>query len=142
MPTVVTADMLTKPPADIPSAEITDKIAYTYRRAFLRAAGAAVAAASGAPLRLVIPWKYGFRSIKSIVKIAFVEKQPLNTWRQAASKEYGFYWNVNPTVDHPRWSQATERRIGEYLKRKTQMFNGYGEQVASLYAGLDLRRDF
>jgi sulfoxide reductase catalytic subunit YedY len=76
------------------------------------------------------------------VKIAFVETQPLNTWKQAASEEYGFYSNVNPTVDHPRWSQATERRIGEYFKRKTQMFNGYGEQVASLYAGMDLRRDF
>ncbi len=96
----------------------------------------------GAPIRMVIPWKYGFKSIKSIVKIRFVEKQPLNTWQQEASNEYGFYANVNPNVDHPRWSQATERRIGEFLKRKTLMFNGYGDQVASMYAGMDLRKNF
>jgi methionine sulfoxide reductase catalytic subunit len=96
----------------------------------------------GAPIRLVIPWKYGFKSIKSIVKIRFVEKQPLNTWQLSAPTEYGFYSNVNPNVDHPRWSQATERRIGEFLKRKTLMFNGYGDQVASMYAGMDLRKNF
>jgi sulfoxide reductase catalytic subunit YedY len=96
----------------------------------------------GAPLRLAIPWKYGFKHIKSIVKIKFVEKQPLNTWQESAPNEYGFYANVNPTVDHPRWSQATERRIGEFLKRKTLMFNGYAEQVASMYTGLDLRKNY
>ena len=97
---------------------------------------------NGAPLRLAVPWKYGFKHVKSIVKIRFVEKQPLNTWQQQAPEEYGFYANVNPAVDHPRWSQATERRIGEFLKRKTLMFNGYGDQVASLYTGLDLRRNY
>jgi sulfoxide reductase catalytic subunit YedY len=96
----------------------------------------------GAPIRLVLPWKYGFKSIKSIVKIRFVEQQPTNTWKLTTPTEYGFYANVNPTVDHPRWSQASERRIGEFFKRKTLMFNGYGDQVASLYAGMDLRRDF
>jgi sulfoxide reductase catalytic subunit YedY len=96
----------------------------------------------GAPLRLAVPWKYGFKHIKSIVKVKFVEKQPLNTWQDQASNEYGFYANVNPTVDHPRWSQATERRIGEFLMRKTLMFNGYGDQVASLYNGMDLRRNY
>ncbi len=97
---------------------------------------------NGAPLRLVVPWKYGFKSIKSIVKIRLVAQQPLNTWQQTAPDEYGFYANVNPTVDHPRWSQARERRIGEFLRRPTLMFNGYGDQVASLYAGVDLRRNF
>lgn len=97
---------------------------------------------NGAPLRLVVPWKYGFKSIKSIVKIRFVEQQPVSSWTRAAPDEYGFYSNVNPEVDHPRWSQATERRIGEFLKRKTLMFNGYAEQVASLYAGMDLRKNF
>ena len=96
----------------------------------------------GAPLRLAVPWKYGFKHIKSIVKIKFVEKQPLNTWQEAAANEYGFYANVNPTVDHPRWSQATERRIGEFFRRKTLMFNGYGDQVASLYTGMDLRKNY
>jgi sulfoxide reductase catalytic subunit YedY len=96
----------------------------------------------GAPLRLAVPWKYGFKHIKSIVKVRFVEKQPLNTWQEQASNEYGFYANVNPTVDHPRWTQASERRIGEFLRRKTLMFNGYGDQVASLYTGMDLRRNF
>ena len=96
----------------------------------------------GAPIRLVVPWKYGFKSIKSIVRIRFVEKQPLNTWQQTASDEYGFYSNVNPSVDHPRWSQASERRIGEFFKRKTLMFNGYGDQVAGMYAGMDLRKNF
>ncbi len=94
----------------------------------------------GAPIRLVVPWKYGFKSIKSIVKIRFVEKQPPTTWNQMAPNEYGFYSNVNPDVDHPRWSQKTERRIGEFFKRKTLMFNGYADQVASLYAGMDLRK--
>ena len=101
---------------------------------------------NGAPLRLVVPWKYGFKSIKSIVKIRFVEKQPATTWNKASPREYGFYANVNPNVDHPRWSQAKERRIGEDSlfspKRKTLMFNGYAEQVASLYTGMDLKKYF
>jgi sulfoxide reductase catalytic subunit YedY len=96
----------------------------------------------GAPLRLVVPWKYGFKSAKAIVRIRFVEKQPTNSWNLAAPREYGFYSNVNPTVDHPRWSQATERRLGEFRKRPTLMFNGYGDQVASLYSGMDLKKDF
>ncbi len=94
----------------------------------------------GAPIRLVVPWKYGFKSIKSIVKIRLVEKQPPTTWNISAPNEYGFYSNVNPEVDHPRWSQAKERRIGEFFKRKTLLFNGYADQVAGLYAGMDLRR--
>jgi len=97
---------------------------------------------NGAPLRLVVPWKYGFKHIKSIVKIKFTEKQPMNTWQESAPQEYGFYSNVNPAVDHPRWSQASERRIGEFLRRKTLLFNGYGDQVASLYTGMDLKRNF
>lgn len=97
---------------------------------------------NGAPLRLVVPWKYGFKSIKSIVKIRFVEEQPVNTWMAAVPSEYGFYSNVNPEVSHPRWSQARERRIGEFTKRKTLMFNGYAEQVAHLYAGMDLKKYF
>jgi len=101
---------------------------------------------NGAPIRLVVPWKYGFKSAKSIVRIRFVEKQPRIAWEKAASNEYGFYSNVNPEVDHPRWSQATERRIGQdglfTPKRKTLMFNGYGDQVASLYTGMDLRKFF
>jgi len=96
----------------------------------------------GAPVRLVVPWKYGFKSIKSIVKVKFVEKEPNTTWNMANPREYGFYSNVNPTVDHPRWSQATERRLGEFFKRKTLMFNGYGDQVAKLYAGMDLRKNY
>jgi len=95
---------------------------------------------NGTPIRLVVPWKYGFKSIKSIVKIRFVEKQPRNTWQVMTPNEYGFYANVNPQVDHPRWSQGMERRIGEFFKRKTLMFNGYGDQVASLYAGMDLKK--
>ena len=94
----------------------------------------------GAPVRLVIPWKYGFKSIKSLVKIKFQSKMPPTTWNLAASNEYGFYSNVNPNVDHPRWSQATERRLGEIFKRHTLMFNGYGDQVASMYAGMDLKK--
>jgi sulfoxide reductase catalytic subunit YedY len=97
---------------------------------------------NGAPLRLIVPWKYGFKGGKSIVKIRFTESQPQTTWNIAAPDEYGFYANVNPEVDHPRWSQARERRVGELFKRKTLMFNGYGDQVASLYAGMDLRRNF
>ena len=98
---------------------------------------------NGAPLRLVVPWKYGFKSAKSIVRIRFSEKQPVNTWQESAPREYGFYANVNPTVDHPRWSQATERRIGDgFFKRKTLMFNGYGDQVASMYAGMDLKKNY
>jgi sulfoxide reductase catalytic subunit YedY len=97
---------------------------------------------NGAPLRLVVPWKYGFKSIKSIVAIRFVEKQPKTSWNQSAPSEYGFYSNVNPDVRHPRWSQATERRIGDFRRRDTLMFNGYADQVASLYAGMNLRRNF
>ena len=97
---------------------------------------------NGAPLRLVAPWKYGFKNIKSIVKISFVEEMPVTTWMKAGPREYGFYANVNPDVDHPRWSQAQERRIGEFLKKKTLMFNGYAEQVAGLYKGMDLRKFF
>jgi sulfoxide reductase catalytic subunit YedY len=96
----------------------------------------------GAPLRLVVPWKYGFKGIKSIVKISFVENQPPTSWNRYAPNEYGFYSNVNPNVDHPRWSQAHERRIGEFFKRPTLMFNGYGDQVASMYSGMDLRKYF
>jgi sulfoxide reductase catalytic subunit YedY len=95
----------------------------------------------GAPLRLVLPWKYGFKSIKAIVRIRFAEKQPLNSWNISAPNEYGFYANVNPNVDHPRWSQAKERRLGEFYKRPTLMFNGY-DQVASLYSGMDLKKNF
>ena len=95
----------------------------------------------GAPLRMVIPWKYGFKSIKGIVRIRFVDSQPINTWNISAPSEYGFYSNVNPQVDHPRWSQATERRLGEFRKRPTLMFNGY-DQVASLYSGMDLKKNF
>jgi len=101
---------------------------------------------SGAPVRLVVPWKYGFKSGKSIVKIRFTDKQPATAWNKAAANEYGFYSNVNPNVDHPRWSQATERRIGEdglfAKKRKTLMFNGYEAQVGQLYAGMDLKKLF
>ena len=96
----------------------------------------------GAPVRMVIPWKYGFKSIKSLVKIRFVQKEPPTTWNLANSHEYGFYSNVNPNVDHPRWSQAKERRLGEFFRRNTLMFNGYGDQVASLYNGMDLRKYF
>ncbi|HEX6244455.1 MAG TPA: protein-methionine-sulfoxide reductase catalytic subunit MsrP [Polyangiales bacterium] len=97
---------------------------------------------NGAPLRLVVPWKYGFKGIKSIVKIRLTESEPATTWSATAPSEYGFYANVNPFVPHPRWSQATERRIGELERRQTMAFNGYGEQVASLYRGMDLRRYF
>ena len=97
---------------------------------------------NGAPLRLVVPWKYGFKSIKSIVRIRFTESQPATSWNQSAPREYGFYSNVNPAVNHPRWSQKRERRIGEILKRKTLPFNGYAEQVAGLYAGMDLKKHF
>jgi sulfoxide reductase catalytic subunit YedY len=97
---------------------------------------------NGAPLRLVVPWKYGFKGVKSIVKINFTTTQPKNTWQIASPHEYGFYANVNPAVDHPRWSQATERRIGELGRRKTLPFNGYAEQVADLYTGMDLRANF
>jgi sulfoxide reductase catalytic subunit YedY len=102
--------------------------------------GEVLPAQNGAPLRLVVPWKYGFKSIKSIVKLRFVEKQPATSWNKMQPQEYGFYSNVNPEVDHPRWSQATERRIGEFLRRKTLPFNGYGEQVVSMYKGMDLKK--
>ncbi|MDD5393362.1 MAG: protein-methionine-sulfoxide reductase catalytic subunit MsrP [Thiothrix sp.] len=104
--------------------------------------GATLPAQSGAPLRLVVPWKYGYKSIKSIVRIRFVEQQPATSWSVEVPDEYGFYANVNPEVDHPRWSQRKERRIGEFLKRETLPFNGYAEQVASLYSGMDLRANF
>jgi len=97
---------------------------------------------NGAPIRLVVPWKYGFKSIKSIVKIRFTNQQPVSAWTKAAPKEYVFYSNVNPNVDHPRWSQRRERRLGDFLKRKTDMYNGYAEQVAHLYAGMDLKKFF
>ena len=97
---------------------------------------------NGAPIRLVVPWKYGFKSIKSIVNIRFVEEMPNSAWMKAGPREYGFYSNVNPDVDHPRWSQSRERRIGEFLKRKTDMFNGYEEEVAHLYTGMDLSKNF
>ncbi len=101
---------------------------------------------NGAPLRLVVPWKYGFKSIKSIVRISLVSEQPVNSWQSIAPDEYGFYANVNPQVDHPRWSQATERRLPNSLFNPniidTRMFNGYADQVASLYSGMDLRKQF
>jgi sulfoxide reductase catalytic subunit YedY len=101
---------------------------------------------NGAPLRIVVPWKYGFKSAKSLVRIRFLDNEPLNSWQKMLPREYGFYSNVNPNVDHPRWSQASERRLGEgglfARRRPTQMFNGYGDQVASLYAGMDLKRFF
>ncbi len=104
--------------------------------------GRALPNQDGAPLRLVVPWKYGFKSGKALVKIRFAQEMPATTWNIAAPDEYGFYANVNPDVDHPRWSQARERRVGEFLRRPTLMFNGYGDQVASLYAGMDLRRNY
>jgi len=97
---------------------------------------------NGAPLRLVVPWKYGFKSIKSIVRISFTEEEPPTSWNRSQPNEYGFYSNVNPDVAHPRWSQRTERRIGEFRRRRTELFNGYGDEVASLYAGMDLTRYF
>jgi sulfoxide reductase catalytic subunit YedY len=97
---------------------------------------------NGAPLRLVVPWKYGFKGIKSIIRISLVEAEPPTTWNIANAHEYGFYSNVNPTVNHPRWSQATEQRIGEFGRRDTLLFNGYADQVASLYNGMDLRKYF
>jgi len=103
--------------------------------------GEALPNQDGAPLRIVVPWKYGFKSGKAIVRIRFTERQPQTTWAEMAPREYGFYANVNPNVDHPRWSQAKERRLGEFLKRPTLMFNGY-DQVASLYTGMDLKKNF
>ena len=97
---------------------------------------------NGAPLRLIVPWKYGFKGVKSIVRIRLVDQQPKNTWNISNPSEYGFYSNVNPEVDHPRWTQAKERRIGEFFKRPTLMFNGYAEQVAAMYAGMDLRKNY
>ena len=97
---------------------------------------------NGAPIRLVVPWKYGYKSAKSIVKIRLVEKQPVTSWMEAGPNEYGFFSNVNPAVDHPRWTQAKERRIGEFLKRPTLPFNGYADQVAQLYSGMDLTKNF
>jgi sulfoxide reductase catalytic subunit YedY len=97
---------------------------------------------NGAPLRLITPWKYGFKGIKAITHISFVDKQPRNTWQISNPNEYGFYANVNPEVDHPRWTQASERRIGQFRRQKTLMFNGYADQVASMYAGMDLRKNF
>jgi sulfoxide reductase catalytic subunit YedY len=97
---------------------------------------------NGAPLRLIVPWKYGFKGIKAITRISFVDKQPRNTWQISNPNEYGFFANVNPEVDHPRWTQASERRIGQFRRMKTLMFNGYADQVAGLYAGMDLRKNF
>ena len=97
---------------------------------------------NGAPLRLMVPWKYGFKSIKAIVKMTFQEKEPPTSWNMASAREYGFYSNGNPTVNHPRWSQARERRIGDFLKRPTKMFNGYEEEVGQMYAGMDLRKNY
>ena len=97
---------------------------------------------NGAPLRLVVPWKYGFKSIKSITKINFIEKRPVTTWQSLAPHEYGFYSNVNPNVDHPRWSQSTERRIGEFKRRETLMYNGYEKEVSYMYKDLDLKKFF
>ena len=97
---------------------------------------------NGAPLRLIVPWKYGFKGGKSIVRIRFLETQPRTTWNLAAPQEYGFFANVNPGVDHPRWSQKRERRLGEFFRRPTLLFNGYGEQVASLYSAVDLRVNY
>ena len=104
--------------------------------------GKALPSQNGAPIRLAVPWKYGFKSIKSIVKIDLVERQPTSLWMAAAPDEYGFYANVNPDVPHPRWSQSTERRIGEVRRRRTLPFNGYAEQVAALYQGMDLRKNY
>jgi sulfoxide reductase catalytic subunit YedY len=97
---------------------------------------------NGAPVRIVIPWKYGFKSAKSIVRIRLTDAEPKTAWNKAAPQEYGFYSNVNPAVDHPRWSQATERRIGEFRRRQTLPFNGYADQVASLYTGMDLKKNY
>ena len=97
---------------------------------------------NGAPLRLITPWKYGFKGIKAITRISFVDKQPRNTWQISNPNEYGFYANVNPEADHPRWTQASERRIGQFRRQKTLMFNGYADQVAGMYAGMDLRKNF
>ena len=104
--------------------------------------GEILPAQNGAPIRLVVPWKYGFKNIKSIVKMRFVDKQPLNTWQAMARNEYGFYANVNPMVDHPQWTQSRERRLGELRERPTLMFNGYGDAVASMYDGMDLKKNF
>ena len=102
--------------------------------------GETLANQDGAPVRMILPWKYGFKSVKSLVKIRFTKDEPSTTWSRLAPNEYGFYANVNPHVDHPRWSQARERRLGEFFKRETLMFNGYGDQVASLYNGMDLKK--
>lgn len=104
--------------------------------------GKALPPQNGAPIRLVVPWKYGFKSGKSIVRIRLLRSRPATTWNVVAPQEYGFYANVNPDVDHPRWSQARERRIGEFFKRPTLMFNGHGEQVAQLYSGMDLTKNY
>jgi sulfoxide reductase catalytic subunit YedY len=104
--------------------------------------GETLANQDGAPVRMILPWKYGFKSIKSLVKIRFQEKMPPTTWNRLAPNEYGFYSNVNPNVDHPRWTQSKERRLGEIFKRPTLMFNGYGDQVASLYNGMDLKKNY
>ena len=104
--------------------------------------GGPLPAADGGPIRLVVPWKYGFKSIKAIIKIEFVAEQPATMWNDISSNEYGYYANVNPNVDHPRWSQSSERRIGEFSRRQTLLFNGYAEQVASLYKGMDLKVNY
>src|SRR5258708_8894454 len=107
---------------------------------FVRIYGETLPPQDGAPVRMIVPWKYGYKSIKSLVKIRFQEKEPSTTWNRYSSSEYGFYSNVNPSVDHPRWSQAKERRLGEFFMRDTLMFNGYGDQVAGMYNGMDLKK--
>jgi sulfoxide reductase catalytic subunit YedY len=102
--------------------------------------GEVLPAQNGAPIRLIVPWKYGFKGVKSIHRIRLTEKEPPCTWNVTNPREYGFYSNVNPQVDHPRWTQATERRLGEFLRRRTLMFNGYADQVQSMYAGMDLKK--
>lgn len=136
--------MLTRPVLDWPYAEglRLDEARHPLTLLAVGLYGEVLPNQNGAPIRLVVPWKYGFKSAKSIVAIRFTEKQPATAWNKAMPSEYGFYSNVNPEVRHPRWSQATERRIGELRKRPTLMFNGYAEQVASLYQGMDLARNY
>ena len=139
-------DLSYKPGAPIPQEPATSRDAITgynnYYEFGTGLYGQALPNQNGAPLRLVVPWKYGFKGIKAIVRISLLKEKPKTTWNLLASSEYGFYANVNPMVDHPRWSQAHEQRIGEHGRRDTLPFNGYGEQVASLYSGMDLREEF
>jgi len=136
--------MLTRPVLDWPYREglRLDEAMHPLTLLTLGVYGEVLPNQNGAPVRIVVPWKYGFKSAKSIVAIRLTESQPATAWNTAAPEEYGFYSNVNPTVNHPRWSQARERRIGDFLKRPTLMFNGYAEQVAGLYQGMDLKRSY